>query len=278
MYNMRAIGKIIAINIALCFTIILGLLLWADSRHTKNIVIIALPKSGSTYLLHMLKNNLGLNRVHVSSHYNCMTGLVYTSCAAFNRRGLIAKEHFRAPINLSATNLTSYMHPIDLEKLPKQSAIILHIRDPRAAMVSLVHHINADKDTEFLTNIQKEWFYQQEFLTQIDWAIDNLLPHLLAWVDDWLYYIEHHKRHKQQILVTTYEELSNELQLFTRIAEFCNAKIIAPYIEPKKNELTRYRNGQIYSWQQECNPNQITRMKEIIRTGNYENISKYYSE
>lgn len=259
MYKLR--NAFIVVGLALIMS-------WPIYAHVKpNIVLITIPKSGSTYLLAMLKDNLKYEHMHFHTYYD---GVVLRTELKdfFMLDGRVAKEHFRAPIELSRPSITKFMHPLDIEKYIEYSnKLVVHVRDPRQVLLSLVHHINNNVNNQYVPSSQKDWYYKQNISTQIDWGIDFLFADIIAWMADWVQYADFAKTNNIpiDILFSTYDELYTDPEmLFQRIVKFYNINQYPKFEMPKKDARVRYRKGDPNEWRYVFTPQQQTRIMQLI--------------
>lgn len=236
------------------------------AQESPNIILISMPKSGSTFLVSALQNNLHYKRRNIVSPYYGQKNYNSSLAAFFATPSLIAKEHYRAP-NSRASDKIDFMSPIEISYLKKYTnKIVIHARDPRQAMLSLVHHILEDPKSIFIAAELRPWFDTQTFYKKIDWGIDNLLPSLVAWLEDWMKLKdqEDNSRNGIKILVTTYDELiSDDKLLYAKILDFYQIAHL-DYIAPKKDSRVRYRVGNPKEWQSACSPTQQKRIAQIV--------------
>ena len=144
------------------------------------ILINALPKSASESIWNKLANGLNIAQAHVS------IGL-FPDCLAVPHRvrelgqgGVSAKEHMPA----SSHNLRSLAEAgVD--------RVVVHIRDPRQSLLSWAHFLESDVSKRLLAPIWRKTtpragFFGEPFATQIDWHIDNYLPIVIRFIEQWV--------------------------------------------------------------------------------------------
>ena len=94
---------------------------------------------------------------------------------------------------------------------------MLHVRDPRQAVLSWTHHLDSiskDKGSALwldvvVPSLPKDYF-DFPFERKLDWQIQHHLPHLMNWCEQWKSVIE--KRTDDLFLLTTFEELAGDEQ------------------------------------------------------------------
>jgi hypothetical protein len=157
--------------------------------------------------------------------------------------------------------------PANLEILGKHvDRIVLHVRDPRQAMLSWAHHINRtlklfpDAGSQTVHPLPKDYM-RWDFPKQIDWHIENHMASLVSWLHQWSDCTPPFK-----ILWTKYEDLLNdERTLFERIRTFYG---IPPHRfnlrTPSKTITYHYRSGNPDEWKSVLTEAQRKRCIAII--------------
>lgn len=245
-----------------------------------NIIINALVKSGSEHLVYSLGESLNYQRLNIYSVYEAAYNSYYSNLGEFfQHSATIAKQHLRAPylsthtlpLDIPASRLKrdpraySNWRELDIKALKKHSnKLVIHLRDPRQALLSMVHHINSLENPE-----EKPKGYSDLNQTQqIDWCIYNMTPYIVHWLEDWLtlYAIENLDPNGLKILFTTYDELiEDELKLFHKILDFYEIPITHFNYQPKEKKLSKhFRKGDPQEWRQVLNVAQQQRLNEMI--------------
>ncbi len=231
-----------------------------------NIVLISMPKSGSTFILSAIKDNLHYQRRNLVSIYYGQQNYQNNLAAFFATPSLVAKEHFRAPNSIPSDRI-DFMSPLETSCLKKYTdKFVLHVRDPRQALLSLVHHIIDDPESTFIAADLRPWFDAQPFDKKVDWGISNLLPTLVTWLEDWMFFKDQEDKieNGMQILITTYDELlADDKLLYAKILDFYQIEHLG-YIAPKKDSRVRYRSGNPKEWQSVCSAAQKKKIAQIV--------------
>ncbi len=149
-------------------------------RGLPGILINALPKSASESIWNRLAQGLGIAQGHIS------IGL-FPDCLAvpyrvreFSRGGMAAKEHLPA-----TTHNVAALAEAGVER------VIVHVRDPRQALLSWAHFLEGDVRKRLLAPLWRKTtppadFFRQPFATQLDWHIEHYLPIIVRFIDDWV--------------------------------------------------------------------------------------------
>jgi len=143
-------------------------------------LITTLPKSASESIWNRLAEGLGLAQSHIS------LGLFPDCCILGPRArsladgGVIAKEHVAAS-------------PHNLEMLRRAGIrrVLVHLRDPRQALVSWAHFVANDVSMRLLAPIWRKIVPPAAVLTKgleavTDWSIEHYLTLQVAWVQSWV--------------------------------------------------------------------------------------------
>lgn len=229
------------------------LLLPALCSATPNIIFNSIMKSGSTYIVRGLKVGLGYN---VESVNKTPFNLYWKDFV--HKDNLISKQH-----SLPTDSYLKEINKYDDMKM------VVHVRDPRQAIVSLAHYYNHPKERKLWKKFGlPEGYYHLTWSQQIDWNIEYKLPQMVKFIEEWLAIKDHadSKKNGLQILVTTYEELiTNELNLYYKILDFYEIpRSDFKYINLEKNEEVLYRKADVNEWRSELTEQQKQRVAEIV--------------
>jgi Sulfotransferase domain len=224
-----------------------------------SILINTMPKSGSIYLSRMVASSLGIefSLKPLAHGFFATYFMIPDALERFSGGDVLRQEHFDA----SPINLTLCGRNID--------RLVLHVRDPRQAMLSWTHHVNRllklhPNGINFTIHQPPDDFLDWPFDDQLDWHIDRHLVSLVAWLRQWL--MVDQTKSSLKILWTTYDELVNdERVLFDRILEFHQ---IPPdrfdFRPPEKTMQVHFRAGQPDEWQSALTAEQKKRCANTI--------------
>jgi hypothetical protein len=217
-----------------------------------------LPKSGSVFIVNMLAQGLNTDIDTISYGYFPFDLIDFRKIKEISRGNKITQEHLDAS-------------PMNIQILKRFcTRIVLHLRDPRQAMLSWTHHMNRIKREDkndllwWVYPTPSEEYYGLSLEKQIDWSIDNYLPICVQWVKSWLHMIK--ETPCLDVLVTTYEDFIADNNAFIgKILEFYGIPkeaFCAPTID--KTLLVNYRKGDPNEWREEFTEDQKKRANQIV--------------
>ena len=209
------------------------------------IFISTLPKSGSIYILSTIQLTLNLTLQNYTSGEFPYSYINYKNIKKWKQPGYINLEHISAdPINLRLINFYC-------------DRMIVHVRDPRQAVLSWVHYLpkmyQEEQESLFarMSLPLPTDFFNWEFPECLDWYIKHHFEHWVQWIQKWVD-AEQDTTLQTKILFTTHKELSqNPEDLFFKITRFYD--IPDHYFEniklPKKKEgELHFRKGLSNEW------------------------------
>lgn len=223
------------------------------------ILINTMPKSGSIYLSRMIASSLGVEFSVKSLAYGFFPTyfMLPDALESFRTGNIVRQEHFDAsPINLKVCGRF-----ID--------RIVLHVRDPRGALLSWAHHVNRlqklhPNGIESTIHPIPDDFPSWPLSDQLDWHIEHHLVSLVGWLRQWLAVSQ--AQSPIRILWTSHEELANnERALFDKIINFFEVPMDrVDFQTPEKTMEVHYRSGEINEWSVVFSMNQKARCADII--------------
>lgn len=240
-----------------------------QSAAAPNILFNAMTKSGSEYIAKTLIDNLNYDRRDFYSTYSYKDNQIKDSLRSFFKaKGILAKQHLSAsPFTLQDGH--QFPLVLDINRYKGFSdRILIHVRDPRQAVLSRTHHTNFYKrGGPFSQDLPADYF-NFTFKEQLDWNIEHYLPTLVAWLQSWL---DLQKQESMQpnglkVLFTTYNELlKDERQLYKKIITFYGLDANKFNFQPtEKTAKVNYRKGDPNEWKTQMTSEQKQRMAELI--------------
>jgi len=223
-----------------------------------SILLNTLPKSGSVFLLHTLSDTLGCGRWHLGNMYSLIDQISLEKMQVFAKGGWVAQDHL-AP---SLENLQILRH--------FGCAMVLHVRDPRQAMVSWLHHLDriyrqqGEEPLLLVAPRPPAGYFTWDFTDKVDWQIDHYLPQAIDWLVRW---IAVHDRGEIRVLLTDYRELnSNAGRLCRRICGFYGIAVDGlRFVDIPKTIDNHFRLADDEEWLRVLNPVQIARVNALLR-------------
>ncbi len=226
------------------------------------ILLATMPKSGSIFLMVRIGNGLSLptlRQVTSDTWPNDMFN--YERLRMLSYGWAIAQVHVWAyPQNLNMLNAL-------------MDRIVVHVRDPRQAVVSWTHHVINEKKKRGFSTIQDKVYpplpadyFAWPFEKQLDYQIENYLPQVAQWINLWLE-ARRNPNLNTRILFTRYDDLKEQPdELLKRILRFYDIdpqKFPIDASRPNEGEL-HYRQGKRNEWREVMSPQQRERCAEIV--------------
>ena len=230
----------------------------------QSMLINTLPKSGSLFLWHAMYTGLDLPQARLGSDWYLVERLVKDAV----KRGAVGHGHFHA----SRDNLLT-LHQVGVKKM------ILHLRDPRAALLSWVSQLDTLQaqgksqplfyeliDGYFSLSFedQKECpaYFSLSFEEKLSAQIERYLPWQVHWIQDWLA-VADGSGSDLEILVTHYSQLlENPRKFYRKILDFYG---LAYEGFRMVNDLSQQgQPSDDTAWQQHFTPNQLDRMSDLL--------------
>jgi hypothetical protein len=225
------------------------------------ILLNTLPKSGSKYILRSLQRILQIDDIRILGGGLTRAGLHEPSFLRFIKGNLICQEHLPAEPHIVAS----------LEM--RAPRMVLHVRDPRAALVSWVHHVNTINSKGHIVAILQgvecrlpDDYFNRSVVDQLAWQVDHFLPTTSNWISRWMD-IAHSGSSGLQIMVTNYTDLASDGRaLLSRILDFYQIKYQPDWIKLPKPETGKwnYRAGKTVDWRDAYPPALLERATSMI--------------
>jgi hypothetical protein len=208
------------------------------------VLMVALPKSGSIFLQRALRRTLRVPVHHIASAGMSGATFRHADLCRFERGNVVCREHLQP-------------RAFTLKVLAKHGVrrAVLHVRDPRAAIVSWTRHMDRVLASRGLRSVElscelpiPEDYGAWSFEQRLGWQVAHKLPSFVRWIEDWLRLVEISR--DVEILVTDYAELCVDAgQLVRRILDFNGIEYCPDWIEIPS---TRYGKNNIFSILEPC--------------------------
>lgn len=224
----------------------------------RSIFVVTLPKSGTMFLGHTLTKTLGhsFSRTLVTPTFpknQVWSAMLHD----FLRGGIVSVSHMEGDTyNLSTIEQVS-TGPFKM---------VLHLRDPRAAVYSWAHHAYRLKDDPVPPDafVHKSWQRVRSAPMSgiIDYVIKVQYDHMLAWTLRWIEVIDR-KPPQLDILVTLHDELLADSEgLVRKILDFYG--LTDPVQLAEKSTGTHFRRGDNEEWREAFSPEQYKRVTDPL--------------
>lgn len=214
-------------------------------------LITTMPKSGTHYISKLFTQGLFIESRIVSHKYFPYDVIRQPELRVFAQGSMVSQDHFGA----SKINLVHIAKHVD--------RMVVHVRDPRQAMLSYVHFLatpqfrRTEEETRlFIYPPMPDDFYQLDLEARIDWAIENWLPLLVEWTEEWVAAAEALDR--PLIKFTRYEDLVADRARFVRdVLQFFGIPV-ERYYPPRieQDEEILFRRGEVAEWVTTFTPKQ----------------------
>jgi hypothetical protein len=232
------------------------------------ILLNALPKSGSTFLMESLRLGLQAPYKEISNGYFPQDLIDHRKIKEASACYGIVRTHLDA----NATNI---------KLLKKYSPrLVLQLRDPRQALLSWVHHVkwylqhNSDQLFASITPFPPDSARTDSLSAVIDWHLINYLPNILEWTEEWLIHIE--SGEAPVVLLTHFKDFrENPDHIIARILQFYEIPTWA-YLQqdvPKSMD-THFRKGELEEWREVFNHTQQQICADLM--ADYPRVNRLY--
>ena len=216
-----------------------------------SVVFVTLPKSATMFLRKAMEINFGLQKFDISPGYFPVDNIDLRAMLEFKTGGYATGTH----LNASGFNLDLLGHYCD--------KWVVNFRDPRAALLSFVHHFdrpNIYENPAMAFRIfprTPDGYRQLGFEQKVDWHIENYLPGVVDWIEGWLSVIDR-PEFGSRIILTQYEDIVGRDEDFI-LGVINELGLPAPATVglPPKDMKSHYRNGSKDAWMTAFTPKQI---------------------
>lgn len=230
------------------------------ANNLPGIFLNTMPKSGSLYIWQALEYGLYVPPCRVS-HSTFPGDIIVPEWLERLRCGnVVTQEHIPASLeNLAA------MSQAEIYK------IILHVRDPRQATVSWMHHIIkrwVDNPGEELEPDKLMQFCSLSVVEKIDILLNDHYISLIDWLKGWYNVCRANNRFGIKVHFTSFESFKeNQKEYFWRILDFYEidrtAFNFSVLKEPEK-DVNHFRKGETDEWRRVFTPQQQAKAAELM--------------
>ncbi|MFC1515421.1 sulfotransferase domain-containing protein [Thermodesulfobacteriota bacterium] len=221
------------------------------------VLVISMPKSGTIYISDTLEKILKYPPIYISAQTFPDDVVWQKEIIKLNNGNLFSRGH------IPPTPYNTYMLTKHLDKF------VVHVRDPRQATLSWVHHIDGlGSDERSLTlNMVRPFlpkgYFSLDFEEKINWAIENHMKKLVAWIEGWT------RVENATLLFTNFKEMKEEpVSFFNRILQFYGLSAPRELVErsvirPRKGKL-HFRKGRVNEWMEVFTAEQVEKSRLMI--------------
>ncbi|HTB64113.1 MAG TPA: sulfotransferase domain-containing protein [Opitutales bacterium] len=244
-------------------------------RHAKQslrlplIMLNTLPKSGSIFLVESLRTGLNIPVKRVSAGYFPMDLADYRPLADAAEGNAVSQAHLDA-------------NPTNLQLLSDYSRrVVLHLRDPRQALLSWIHHVHGYANIgqlreSMVTPVPPVSLFQSGLSAEIDWHLAHHFGNLLNWMERWLEHAE--SGNSPTLLISHFHDLrANPQTAIERILDFYGIprQAYTPKDIPRTRE-THFRKGELDEWREVFNSTQKQICADLMK--GYPRVNRLYGE
>jgi len=236
---------------------------WSISRPSptkpiSSILLNTMPKSGSVFVQRTLCMLLKIDQKYIGNRYALIDQINVHDAETISKGNFVSQNHL-AP---SQENVQILRH-FGLK-------MVLHLRDPRQALLSWVHHldwITGKSDTSpwllYFAPRTPSGYFEWHFHQKVDWQIENFLPQLVHWTERWVQIAD---SGVIPVLITQHRDLqTNEKTFFESILAFYGLDTnYVPVGLPRTMNETHYRMADPSEWSRVFVPAQIANATAAI--------------
>lgn len=237
----------------------------------KTITTITLPRSGSAYIRSVICDRTKLNPLATGT--GPRMGVLVDPAELYKKavlRPACVHGHY-APTDFN----------IECFHLLGIKDIVVHMRDPRDALVSWLHQlerasVKEDVPTRILHRASKDIpvnYYNLSREEKLDYLIYSLMPRMVSWISGWIKVANGDSR--VNIHLTDYNQMISPVSYFNGIAQFYDLNLVFrkddfPVLDPRDSRLN-FRQGKSGTYRDEMSSKQISMasnmMDEIYQLG-----------
>lgn len=221
-----------------------------EKAERPSIFLVTLPKSATVFIGHSLVKTLGYDFTSTLVTPTFPKNIIWGAMLLdFLKGGMVSASHLQP----DTTNL-------NLLSRCGVDRIVLHIRDPRAALLSWAHFVMKSMNKE-----RKPFLPQLESLNALDnleYFVDASFPDFVGWIDGWISALLENP--DINVLIVTHDELSKDPDAyFGKIFAFYG--LGSPQLQVvAKAEMTHFRSGDNSEWRRVFPDHLIQKMNDQI--------------
>ncbi len=223
----------------------------AKAKGLSPVFINTMLKSGTGFLTKILREHLDLPQYFTTLRGSPNDWILPRYMELFAAGGALSVQHLDA----SETNL-------DILAAKGVSKIYLHIRDPRQATVSYMHHLENNLSGELFA--LRNWiqpflpdnYAQMDWPQKTAWQAKNHVPGQIHWIQEWVTAAERDPRF--DIMIIDFDEFRrNEVATINKVLGFFGIDYQVTEADmPQKKDVPHFRSGQTEEWRGVFTPRQ----------------------
>ena len=223
-----------------------------------------LPKSGSLFCRGLLLEQLELRHVRLAGGYFPADTLFEAPLSVFHHGGAFAQEHVPATtINLELLNR-------HLER------IVIHVRDPRQATISWVHHLErlrtSEREQHALRLVDPplpEDYFDRDFEARVQWNLDHHLTACVDWLEGWRLAATRPQR-RLKIHFSEFRVMKSEPErFFAELFDFHGIDCPDFRVREANPDMSKehFRKGRTNEWREVLTPTQVEQANAAMTDG-----------
>ncbi len=223
-----------------------------------NIIVVALPKSGSTSITNAMAVQSKKQYLEFPNRQG--RGLFSNSIPVYNcyRQiqgcGIIMHSH-----------LSPKQEYVDFLATVPNLHIVLHLRDPREALISVLDMVHRQNTYQIIA--RKQNLLHLSIDAQLDWMIDRYLPFQVRWISSWLKIVS--ERPILNIAVSSFNDLKKRGQNAVALEQLEKLAIYADPAGQENSKRWRYNQRLLKgTWADLTNNRQKNKAMQIME-GNF---------
>lgn len=221
-----------------------------DQKQTRlpPILVNTMPKSGSIFIVRCLSQGLGIAETKIAVSLFPDDLIIRDKLDDLALGNQVAQQHLPA----RDINLRFLRNRLD--------RMIVHMRDPRQATLSWLHHLDnfhahrhlepaCERGLEAVSPSLPENYFGRTLSEKIDHLLAIHFPQLIAWTEGWI--AADHNKTGPKIRITTFEDFAEDPIAFLR-SQLDYFGIADEYFDesklPRREAQTHFRKGQTDEW------------------------------
>ena len=230
----------------------------------KTVFVNTLPKSGTSWIDRSLRQAYRMKTTNLQGKMflNKMDNEEVLNPS------FISKRMKNGSLNISHLNFNNMNAELIRKSLENKNVyFIIHIRDPRQAIISWLHYedkVFKENTYQKIARGYSEEYFNLTFYERIDVQINCRFREFVKWVSDWLTF--HNSLDNDRCMISTHELLTKSPVEFNEsYRNFLNMPNNTLFLHDKpKKDSFNYRSGESDEWKKVVRNDQIKKMSDIL--------------